>query len=273
MSDYARRAQGQQRGIERVLVALLVAMAVLAAVAAALLLLPPALRVTRYEVSGNASLTRDEVLAAALIHEKEYYFALDAGRVAAAVMAEPRVASAKAEKVFPNCLRIAVTERRPVASVLVSANGRARAACVDAEGVAYAFASAAESSAMPVLSGLRFEGFRFGTRLPSSVSSLLATLGRIGEEEPAILASISEIRIVAPYGAAQGAASAAPELLIYPLNERIPVRANASLDAPTLRSILLVLDVLGTRGIAASVSEIDFRTGTVVYRGKEGRPE
>jgi len=34
--------------------------------------------------------------------------------------------------------------------------------------------------------------------------------------------------------------------------------------------MILVLDVLGTRGMAAEVREIDFRTGTVVYRSKEG---
>jgi hypothetical protein len=130
--------------------------------------------------------------------------------------------------------------------------------------VAYAEASPEESSAVPVLSGLRFEGFRLGMRLPPLVASLVASLGAIQASEPALLSAISEIRMVKASGGE-------PELLIYPLNQRIPVRAGASLDAPTLRSIILVLDVLGTRGIAASVQEIDFRTGTVVYRSKEGQ--
>jgi hypothetical protein len=271
MSDYAARAplsrdRRASGGLERALAAVLAAILALAAVAAGLLLIPPALRVTRYEISGNASMTRDDVLSAALIHGKEYFFSLDASRVKAAVSADPRVASASVSKLFPNGLRIAVKERAAVAAALVAIGGRYAAVCIDEEGVAFAEASQLEASSVPVLSGLRFEGFRLGTRLPPALSGLLSSLGRIRAAEPGLLAAISEIRIVAPAG------GSAAEILIYPLNQHIPVRAGASLDAPTLRSIILVLDVLGTRGMAAAVQEIDFRTGTVVYRSKEGQP-
>lgn len=238
--------------------------AALALAAAAALLVPPALRVTRYDISGNASMTREDVLSAALIHEKEYFFSLDAERVRAAVAADPRVASASVSKRFPNGLRILVRERAAVAVALVSIDGRPSAAYIDSEGVAFAEATAGQASSVPVLSGLRFEGFRIGTRLPPALFGLVSSLGEIGATEPALLSSISEIRIVSPAG------GGAAELLIYPLSQRIPVRAGATLDAATLRSIILVLDVLGTRGLAASVQEIDFRTGTVVYRSKEG---
>jgi cell division protein FtsQ len=274
MPDYAARlkagdsrtAGSPSRGAERLLFVLLLAAAVLALVTATAFLLPPALRVTRYEVSGNSSLTRDELLSAALIHDREYYFSLDAARVKAALEAEPRVARAEVTKLFPNGLHIAVIERKPVAAVLVAIDGRSAVVCLDSEGVAYAEASPAEAVSVPVLSGIRFEGFRVGTRLPAAVASLVASLGAIQATEPALLSAISEIRVVAASGAAMS------ELLIYPLNHRIPVRASVSLDAATLRSIILVLDVLGTKGIAASIQEIDFRTGTVVYRIKEGQP-
>jgi cell division septal protein FtsQ len=278
VSDYAARLKGgderassvRPRSAERLLVGLLVAAVLLSMVAAAILLAPTALRVTRYELSGNASLTREELLSAALIHEKEYFFSLDAARVKSALEAEPRIADAKVTKLFPNGLRIAVRERKAVAAALVSIDGRAKAVCLDAEGVAYAEASPEEAAAVPVLSGLRFEDFRVGTRLPPAVALVAASLGEIEAKEPALLSAISEIRLVRAAGS--GDAAGATELLIYPLNRRIPVRVGASLDASTLRSIILVLDVLGTRGIAASVQEIDFRTGTVVYRTKEGQP-
>jgi len=276
MSDYAERLKAgfartsreadRPAGLRaaRVLAGLIVAAALAALTAAAFVLAPSALLVTRYEISGNSSLTREELISAALIHEKEYYFSLDAARVKAALEAEPRIAEASVAKLFPNGLRITVRERKAVAAALVSIDGRIAAVCLDSEGVAYAEASLEEASSVPVISGLRFEGFRVGTRLPPVVASLLASLGAIQASEPALLSAVSEIRIMkAPGGA--------PEILIYPLNQRIPVRAGASLDAQTLRSIILVLDVLGTRGIAASVQEIDFRTGTVVYRSKEGQ--
>jgi cell division septal protein FtsQ len=285
MSDYAARspaspssaARGRRRlrirtrdGEDRSLVGLLVAVAMLVLAATALLFVPPALRITRYEVSGNASMSREQVLSAALIHEKEYFLSLDCSRVEAALEAQPRVASAAVSKLFPNGLRIALTERTPVASALVDVGGRAQAVYIDREGVAYAVASQDDAASVPVLSGLRFEGFREGTRLPRSLAALTASLGEIRASEPALLAAISEIRVVAPYGADP---NGPPELLVYPLKQRVPVRASASLDASTLRSIILVLDVLGTRGIADSVSEIDFRTGSVVYRGKEGHSD
>jgi cell division septal protein FtsQ len=274
MSDYAALNGTESRaskGPERALAILLVAGATLAVAAAAILVVPPAMRITRYEISGNASMTREELLSAALIHEKEYFLSLDAARVEAAIAAEPRVASASVTKLFPNGLRIAVKERKAVASALVSIGGRASVACLDTEGVAFAEASPEEAASVPVLSGLRFEDFRIGTRLPPAIASLLSAIGRIQASEPALLAAISEIRIVVPSAVAGATSLGAFELLVYPLNQRIPVRAGASLDASTLRSIILVLDVLGTKGMAASVQEIDFRTGTVVYRSKEGQ--
>jgi cell division protein FtsQ len=259
---------------DRLLSAFLIAAASLALIVVGVLLIPPTLRITRYEISGNAAMTREDVLSAALIHDREYFFALDVDRVKAALAADPRVASATVSKLFPNGLKIALKERRAVAASLVALNGRSSAVCIDSEGVAFAEAGQDAAISVPVLSGIRFEGFRLGTRLPSSLARLMASLGEIQAREPELLAAVSEIRVVTadPPATDIGSADAATtELLIYPLNHRIPVRAGPSLDASMLRSIILVLDVLGTRGIAASVQEIDFRTGTVVYRSKEGQ--
>jgi Cell division septal protein len=260
------RGKGKD-GAEKALVALLALAAVAALAVTAIFVAPPLLRITRYDVTGNVSMSREEVLSAALLHGTEYYFSLDASRVRAALEAQPRVASAEVRKLFPNGLSIAVTERAPVATILADSGNRMVAVCLDAQGVAFAEASAQEAAALPVLSGIRFEGFRMGARLPPQVTTVLASLGELSAKDGALLSAISEIRLVS------GAGTAASELLIYPLGQRIPVRAGASLDAQTLRSIILVLDVLGTRGIAASVKEIDFRTGTVVYRTKEGQSD
>lgn len=266
-------AEKAKREPERIIAAALVIAALLALAAVGAVVVPPSLLVSRYEVSGNAAMTKDEVLSAALIHDKEYFFALDAARVKSALTADPRVASASVAKLFPNGLRIIVRERKAVAAAQVSIEGRPSVVSIDSEGVAFAEAGLDEAASVPVLSGLRFEGFRLGTRLPATLSGLLASLGEIQASEPGLLAAVSEIRVVssAVAGTAEAGASLPTELLVYPLNQRIPVRVGASFDAATLRSIILVLDVLGTRGIAASVQEIDFRTGTVVYRTKEGQ--
>jgi len=287
MSDFAALGpDGEARGAsvrradsragnpsDRLLLAVIGVAALAALAAAAILVLPSALRVTRYEVSGNAALSREEVLSAALIHEKEFFFAVDSSRVEAALEAQPRIAEARVTKVFPDCLRIAVRERVPVASAFATIEGRPAAVCLDDQGVAFAEACPDEASSVPVISGIRFEGFRPGTRLPPAVARLLAAMGEVRAKDPALLSAVSEIRIVTP-AASEGSApaDAEPEILIYPMQHRIPVRAGASLDAATLRSMILVLDVLGTKGIADKVREIDFRSGRVVYSTKEGQP-
>ncbi|MBL8968751.1 MAG: FtsQ-type POTRA domain-containing protein [Spirochaetaceae bacterium] len=293
--EAARRApsRAESRGaLERGL-GILLAMAGAALLsAAAFILLPPALRVTRYEISGATAMSQREVLDAALIHGTEYLFSLDPARVRSALLASPRVAEARVRRIFPNGLRIELAERVPVAAVLAERNGRLESVLLDAEGVAFAFAleyeagaaaaSAAASatpagaapstskpvrtSELPIVSGLRFEGFFAGARLPANLVPLLASLGELEASAPALLAAFSEIRIVKPrFGD--------PELVLYPLHHRVPVRTGAVLNEATLRSIILVLDVLGSRGLADGLEEIDFRRGTVVYRTKEGQSD
>ena len=266
-SRRGQRSGNRIRGkaVERVIGGFIVVAASAALASSFFLLVPSALRVSNYEISGVAAMTRDEVLSAALIHEREYFFAIEPARIRSNLLADPRVADAIVRRRFPNGLTIAVRERVPVAAVLAEVGGRPTAISLDAHGVAFALADAASLGQLPVLSGLRFENFRLGSRLPDSIVPVLLALGEIESSEPALLAAFSEIRIVKPrYGEA--------ELLLYPVHHRIPVRAGAVLNAQTLRSIILVLDILGSRLPPGDVEEVDFRTGTVVYRTKEGQP-
>lgn len=236
---------------------------------AAFLVLPGTLRITQYSVTGNATMGTADVLGAALVRGNEHFFSVDTEAMRAALLAEPRIAAATVARVFPNGLRIAVVERQPAALVLVEEDGRPVPVCVDDSGVAYAYAKDALATApgapdLPVLSGIRFEGFRLGTRLPAEFVPALAAIGEIERKSPALLAAFSEIKLVKP-------AHGEPELLLYSLHYRVPVRTGAVLNESTLRSIILVLDVMGSNGLAGGVKEIDFRTGTVVYRVKEGQ--
>jgi cell division protein FtsQ len=264
----AARRKGARAGIERSLAFLLAALGAAILAAAAFVILPGALRVTRYSVSGATTMGEAEVLGAALVHGNEYFFSLDTEAMRASLLREPRIAAASVSKVFPNGLRIAVTERRPAAIVLVEGDGKLVPACLDETGMAFAWAADVLKDGagdLPILSGIRFENFRLGTRLPAEFAPALASIGQVARTAPALLAAFSEIKLVKP-------AWGEPELLLYSLHHRVPVRTGAVLNESTLRSIILVLDVLGSRGLADGVKEIDFRTGTVVYRVKEGQP-
>ncbi|MGO8695078.1 MAG: cell division protein FtsQ/DivIB [Rectinemataceae bacterium] len=252
----------------RGIVLLLLAAVAAALVAVVALLLPPALRITHYDIIGAQTMGRDEVLSAALIHDKEYFFSIDPARLRNNLLADPKIADAEVRRLFPGGLRIVVRERKAVATTLVETDGTERIVLIDDSGMAFAAADPAELRAgldrLPIISGIRFEGFRPGTQLPDDLRPVFTSLGEIERSDIALLAAFSEIRIVkSRFGEM--------ELVLYPVQYRIPVRAAAVLNASTLRSIILVLDVLGSRGLGSSVAEIDFRTGTVVYRSKEGQ--
>ncbi|HSV56355.1 MAG TPA: hypothetical protein VLH39_04520, partial [Magnetospirillaceae bacterium] len=109
----------------------------------------------------------------------------------------------------------------------------------------------------------RVEDFRLGVRLPDSIRTVLRSLESIQETNPALLSAFSEVRLIQrPHGDL--------ELLLYPIQYRIPVRTSTVLNEALLRSIILVLDVVEEQGLAPVISELDFRTGTVIYRVKEG---
>jgi cell division septal protein FtsQ len=247
---------------DRALALFMIAAAAVAFAALLVALVPSALRITRFEIAGASSMTEEDVLAAALVRPGESFLSVKPDRVRASLEADPRVSSAAVAKVLPNRLRMSIVERKAVATAVVEIGGRPAAVKIDAEGVAFAAATADEAAALPVLSGLRFEDFRLGARLPPSLSPVLSSLGKIRDEEPLLLSAFSEIRVVKR-------AKGDPELVLYPIAARIPVRSGAALSAQSLRSMILVLDVLGTKGIAGTVEELDFRSGTVVYRGKE----
>ncbi len=253
-----RTAESGETG-RRVLLALIVGLVPLAA--ASLLLVFPVMRISRLEIAGNTALGREEVLKWAALHTVEYLATVDCQRIAANLQAHPQVAAAEVTRLFPNGLQLRVTDRTAVAAVLATVDGRAVPVGVDRDG--FAFRVLPAGSDVPILSGIRFEGFRFGVRLPDSLLPVLRSLETLREANPALLSAFSEVRLIRrPYGEL--------ELLLYPLQYRVPVRTPTVLNEELLRSIILVLDVVEKQGLSPAISELDFRTGTVVYRVKEG---
>jgi hypothetical protein len=275
----ARAPSSRSPAAERVLAGLAVLAAAAALAAGASLAAPSLFRITRYEVRGASAMAREEVLSAALLRGNERFFSVRPERVRAALEAEPRIAGARVARSFPNGLVLDIVERVPVATVLVESEGFQRLAYLDRQGVAFALAYAPAQAGkgrpaggypapegLPLLSGLRIENFKPGARLPPELAGVLAAIGGIESSEPALLAAFSEIKV-------SRSRFGETELLLYPFRGRAPVRVGASPTAAELRSVILVLDVLGPRIAEGSVSEIDFRTGTVVYRGKEGQSD
>lgn len=265
--DYAWQANPGRGKAElmrsiRIVAATFVSLA--AFVALVYLLIIPAMAITHFEVLGASTLDAVELRSWTGLPEKPYWFSLDTAAVQGSLLEHPRVADATVARVFPNRLRVSVVERSPVAVVYArGASGRTEAHCVDGSGVVFAAASAYEGSFdLPVLSGLEIHGLRYGLKLDGAFLAIMSSLAGLQRSEPALLAAISELRVVTREGSPA-------ELLIYPARYRVPVRVRPALDAGLLKSILLVLDVVEGEGLAPTIRELDMRTDTYVYRTKE----
>jgi cell division septal protein FtsQ len=204
----------------------------------------------------DASAARERAVAA--LGGRPLLFA-DLSAVEEACEGDPRVLRAEARKVFPSSLSIVLSPRVPVAVALTEGEGRSVPALVDEEGVVFMRDPAAAASDLPVISGMRFEGAVEGSRLPGALIPLLKGLAG---SKSALLGALSEIRVVAkPTGEI--------ELLLYLVDAAVPVRTEVALDDETLKSAILVLDVLRRRGGTDDVSEVDLRAGAMIYKSKE----
>jgi len=242
--------------------------AALVAASAALVLLsflalPELLVVRAFEVKGNHRLSAEELVAIAGIKPGLPLLSVDRGAAEARLRTEPAIKSVRLSLSPPDIVRIDVVERNPVAFVLVESEGRGCTVAVDASGLAYARRPVAEFAGLPLLSGFRFADWRPGQGLPEFALPTLAALAAMEAADPALLSLFSEIRF-------ERSAWGEVELVFYPLHFALPVRTGPRPDAPLLRSVVLVLDALATGRLASGGDELDFRTGTIVFRTKEG---
>ncbi len=194
---------------------------------------------------------------------EQSFFSISQSAIKAALLAEPLIRSAEVSKVFPDTVLIRIQGRSAVVAALCEIDGRARAALVDSEGVLFAIAELDDEVNLPVLSGLRIEDPRPGTRLPNILLPLLASIASIQETDAPMLNMVSEFRYVKK--SAEGG-----ECLIYSIMSNVPIRVSTSVSAENLKSAALILDVMEKRGLAATVREVDLRSGTIVYKNKEG---
>jgi cell division protein FtsQ len=230
----------------------------------AFLLVLPLTQIRDISLQGGLTLSADEARAWSGLPEKSHFFTVDTGTIAANLMAHPKVALAEARLAFPDRLIVTVSERIPVAVVYArTASGRMEAHCVDAASVVFAPASEYPGTRdLPVISGVEIRGLRYGISLGGPFEVLLASLAEVSAAEPALVRAISEIRMVAREGSL-------PEILLYPANYRLPVRLRPVLNPELLKSMMLVLDVVEGRGLSSTISELDLRSDTFVYRTKE----
>lgn len=192
-----------------------------------------------------------------------YYYSLSNSKIAANLTAYPLVKSATVRKIFPNTLRISITERKPLVISLVNHGGRTVPVAFDSEGVAMEIGRAVTKYDMPVISGIAVPTIEPGMKLPSELVGFLADLQRIKDSSPLLYGQISEIKFERTTGTSF-------DTVLYPSNYRVPVVIGDTIDAHQLKYIFMVLDVVRKQGMSDKLADLDFRTGQVVYKLKEG---
>jgi len=226
---------------------------------------PEVTRVNKVSVRGMTNLTEKEITDALLLTPEVNLVNADIPAMESRILANPKVAAVNVSRSFPDKLVVDLTERKAVACVLVNEEIGTKSIAIDEEGVAFAYMdSIAPASKLPVLSGIRFEHFTPGQRLPEYLRPLLGDIAELSKEDPSPLAAFSEIKI-------EKISDSEAELLMFPSGKSVPIRMPARLTKASLGSALLVLDILSSRQGAEKIEEIDFRTGTIVYRTKEAQ--
>jgi cell division protein FtsQ len=222
----------------------------------------PLKAVTINELPG---LDRTTLLRAAGIDKESTFISVWPHSVEKALAQLPLVESARVEKRYPDSVFITVKRRTAVAMAFTLIQGRSTPVYFDQKGLVFALGNDLPEARtvgqnLPIISGIQFDQIRVGLRIPQKLVPLFEELDRISKNAPQLLALISEIQV-------QKKAYDGFELVLYPARQKTRVRTGPELNEQSLRYMMLVLDVLASKGIDAD--EIDFRTGTVAYRTKE----
>lgn len=226
----------------------------------------PKLVITRVEVQlgKGLPLTEQQVLAIAGLDQTEYYYSLNAAAVQARLAAYPLIKAVTVRKVFPNGLAISLIGRTPFVLALVGAAGSSVPVAFDEEGVAIQKgAGVVAGGNLPIISGVSIPSIQIGMRLPRELVAFLSDLHQIKESSPDLFAALSEIRFIRKSGTNFDA-------VLYPRDYHVRVLVGDSLDAQELSYIMMVLEVTARQGMIDKVDELDFRTGQVIYKLKEG---
>jgi len=218
-------------------------------------LVVPQLRISRVHVHADFEIDRGELLQLAGLQEST-------ARIAARLEEYPLIRSARVERVFPDAIRMTLTRRRPVALTVFNRNGRNVLAAIDENSVIYDAGMHLGESDLPIISGLEFQGNPVGSRLPEVLNGFLADLYHLRIEETRLFERISELHVVPR-------SSGGFDVLMFTADYRIPVRLAGEISPELFRWSLMVLDVLFQQGLSEQVTEIDFRSGEIVYRLKE----
>jgi cell division protein FtsQ len=229
-----------------------------------LFVITPCMPLKDVSIRGLDRIPRMTILEKAGIDPRSSFMSVNAHIAEKALSTIPLVGSAQVIKHFPDSIEIIIKNRVPIATAVAEVNGRMLPVFFDGEGVLFSIGSdggvVTSSAGFPVISGLAFEKAAPGLHMPELLLPLFKELDKLHSNAPELLSAISEVHVSRKkYGTY--------ELTLYPAYNPVKIRIGAHITEDSLRYLLLLLDVLGEKGVVPD--ELDFRSGTASYRVRE----
>ena len=253
----------RKKRLYNMLLALLAALVLVEA--AFQLYIAPGLTIDKIDVHCSATfpISNSDILKLAGLEGSLYYFSANTSQIENTLMQHPLIRSVKIEKHFPSSLSVYINERIPLAMALVNSGGRTIPVAFDEDGVIFEIGKSVSNYQLPVVSGLKFVDLRLGLRLPEELTSYLAELKVLRESNPLLFGQISELKFINKHKNDY-------EVLLYPSGSGIKVRTGSGISDSLVKQIFVVLDIIEKNGLKSEMTELDFRSGQVVFRVKEG---
>ena len=253
----AKKSQDKKITVLKVLVLVLCALLLLEGILYTLVI--PCLAPAKIRFQGLSTLTSGQCMETLQSMNARTWMQFDTGKAVSILSTVPGIKDVAVDKHFPDKVYIKIAEREPVAKTIVTVDNRSIPVQIDENGVLFpsTASTALADTTVPLISGLPVDRAQNGMRIPEKYRALMEQIAAIRSLPQKYFAAISEIQVVPKeYGNY--------ELVLYPINSRVKVLTDRSLNEDALKYMMVVLDVVNS--IEPDVSEVDLRYGSVSYR-------
>lgn len=260
MSEYISDGVSKQKSSDSKLTSIKIFVGILCVIIAIEIvvytLIMPVQNPVNIHFSGLHMYTSEEMLQILNVPASQNWVKFNSATAASILSDCPWIESVSIEKQFPSKILINVTERTPVALTLINIDDRTVPVQIDENGVLFSAKAGTSVSNLPLISGIPIEYFVEGMSLPNKYRMLLQQLLDIQKNFKEYLAAISEIHIEPKeYGNY--------DLIIYPINSKVKVLADRTLNKDALQYMIVALDIVKSISVE---SEIDLRYGSRSFR-------